>query len=160
MGDITDRVNRAIIVVGNIDHDIARSTPTMSTDEMVSLGQRLWWLSKRINKALVPIKSKLRDVAVLASGGTLGPIRMESPDGCHVTVVIQPEVMVIRKGVDVSVVKATLGDKFDMAFETTVTYKLRKDVQLCLSGMSESDIATIMSVVDASDMTPKVAFKD
>ena len=47
-----------------------------------------------------------------------------------------------------------------MAFETTVTYKLRKDVQLCLSGMSESDIATIMSVVDASDMTPKVAFKD
>lgn len=153
---IAQRVRKALLTVGDIDRDALRDVPDMPLDELVAFGQRVWWLSKRLNKVMDIIKIRIREHAQ----GGVGTQKLEALDGSFAIVSPQPANLVLRKDTDIDQLKVSLGDKFDAVFDTVVTYKPKKDIQDQVVNLTQEQIAVIMSVVDMTDTTPKVAFKD
>lgn len=152
---IVGRVRRALAVLGDIDKDL--DVAALTPDELLQVGQRIWWINKRLNKAFEPIKARLREIA-LATDPTPGSQRFESNDGSHAIVTIQNVAPTLRKDADMERVRSVLGSKFDEVFDITVSYRLRKDVDVLALDPDEQTV--VMQVLDIVDVPPKVAFKD
>lgn len=154
-------VRQALTSLGNLDREITGNLPAYSTEEVVALGQRLWWLVKRSTKALDPIKVRLRELAVQQAGSVPGCQRFEASDGAHCIVTIPNSSLILRKDADMHKVKSILGDAdFFLCFDEIVTYKPKKDIQDIASKFPKDKAAAVMTVLDMADNTPKVAFKD
>ncbi len=150
------RIRKALAAAGAIDREALKEIPTMSLDDLVAFGQRVWWLNKRLTKVMIPIKNRIRDFAKDGDGTQ----KFLSVDGSQAIVSPQPATLVMRKDVDIDQIKVALGDVFDQVFDTVVTYKPKKDIHDQVACLSSDQISVIMSVVDMTDTTPKVAFKD
>jgi hypothetical protein len=154
--DVNQKIRKALHVVGDIDRDALNEVPVMSLDELVAFGQRVWWLSKRLNKVMDPVKVRIRDYAKRQEGTQ----KLMSLDGSQAIVSPQPASLVLRKDTDIDQLKAALGDKFDTVFDTVTVYKPKKDIQDQVHHLTSEQVNVIMSVVDMTDTTPKVSFKD
>lgn len=154
--NVTQRIRKALLTVGDIDRDALREVPDMPLEDLVSFGQRVWWLTKRLNKVMEPVKARIRDYAVSGAGTQ----RLEASDGSFAIVSPQPANLVLRKDTDIDQLKVALGDKFDIVFDTVVTYKPKKDIQDQVVNLTQEQVAVVMSVVDVADTMSKVAFKD
>ena len=152
---IVGRVRRALAVLGDIDKDL--DVAALSPEDLLQVGQRIWWINKRLNKAFEPVKARLREIA-LAADPTPGNHRFEAPDGSHAIVTIQNVTPTLRKDADMDRVRAVLGPKFDEVFDLTVSYRLRMDVDVLALGPAER--TAVMQVLDFVDVPPNVAFKD
>lgn len=126
--------------------------------ELVALGQRLWWLNKRANKVLDGIKIRLRDEAA-AQGGS-GTCRFDSPDGSHCLIIPHASSLGLRKDADIEAVKTLLGPRWRDFFDEVITYKPRKDFQNRTAACTPAEQAALLGVIDLSDRTPRVVFKD
>lgn len=153
---VNQRIRKALQTVGDIDHGALKEIPDMSVDDLVAFGQRVWWLTKRLNKVMEPVKARIREIT---TGGTKTQ-RLEASDGSFALVSPQPVNLVIRKDTDIEQLKASLGDKFDIVFDTVVAYKPKKDIQDRVVNLTQEQVAVVMSVVDVTDTMSKVAFKD
>ena len=154
------RTRLALQTLGDIDKELNNEAvfAKLTPDELLQIGQRIWWMTKRLNRAFEPIKCRLRELALATSNGVPGSQRFESPDGSHAIVTVQPVAPTLRKEADMERVRAILGSKFDEVFDTTITYRLRKDVDVLSLEQDEQD--AVMVVLDMTDNPPKVAFKD
>lgn len=153
-------VRQALILLGDLDKDIPKVVDTLTNEELVVLGQRLWWLIKRATKALEPIKSKLRGQAHLQAQGATGNRRFEASDGSHCIVSIPPSAPVLRKDADMAKIKILLGTHFDDFFDTQVTYRPCKGFQDMVPLLTPDAANAVMSVLNMAESTPKVTFKD
>ena len=160
MTGLSDRVKRAMSAIGDIDRDIHLHIEAMSTDELTSLGQRLWWLGKRVTKTFDPVKNKIREAAIAKMKGVPGPCKLESEDGSYAVVTIQKPVANVRKDSNMEQVRATLGDKFDDVFVTTVQYKLKDGAEKVITTLDDNSISAVMAVIDTTNITPRVVFRD
>lgn len=160
MMEIVDRIKNATHIVGDVDRESVDIVPQMSTDDLVAFGQRVWWLNKRLNKTFELVKVRLREIALARAAGVNGPQRLEALDGSHAIVMIQPEAMTLKKTADMTQVAEILGNKFGLVFETVTTYRPRKDFQEQIQLLDADEAATAMAVIDMTDLTPKVMFKD
>jgi len=134
---------------------------TMPVDQLVSLGQRLWWIVKRANKTLDLIKKRLRDEATLFPDKGTVTHRFEAPnDGTHSLVIPSSPQLTINKTTDVEKLKATLGPRFDDFFTTTVRYQPCKDFQLAIKSASPAEQAVLLDAVNVNSRTARVVFKD
>lgn len=154
--NVGQRIRKALQAVGDIDREASKEVPDMSLDDLVSFGQRVWWLTKRLNKAIEPVKARIREHTVSGTGTQ----RLESLDGSFAIVSPQPANLVLRKDTNIEHLKASLGDKFDTMFDTVVTYRPKKDIQDQVANLNQEQVMIVMSVVDMTDTTPKVTFKD
>jgi hypothetical protein len=147
-------------IMGDVDRDAEIDVPLMPPDELVSFGQRIWWVHKRLSKALDPVKTRLREIALVRSNGSMEQQRLESADGSHAIVTPQPETMVLRKDANIEQVKIGLGAKFDDLFEKVTGYRPRKDIQSKIRMLTPTELTLVMSAVDMTDTKAKVEFKD
>jgi len=153
---VSQRVHKALQIVGDIDRDAVKEIPDMSLGDLVSFGQRVWWMTKRFNRTLEVVKGRIREC--IQDGKEAK--RLEALDGSFAIVSPQPGNLILRKDVDVSQIKALLGDKFDILFDTVTTYRPKRDIQDRIGNLTQEQVAIVMSVVDVPDTTAKVTFKD
>lgn len=132
----------------------------LSTEDQVVLGQLLWTISKRAVKALDPIKGSLRQVAVEDSGGVPGPVYLHGPDSTRCTVTVPQATVRVRKGTDMDELRKVLGDDFDKVFQATMQYRPRDDFKQQVSTLTPAQQRALLKVVDFSEGTPRVAFRD
>jgi len=156
-----ETIRQAIQSMGNMDREVANEIPKMPKEDLVILGQRLWWLIKRATRTLDPIKARFRELAIQQASGVAGNQRFEATDGSHCIVVIQNVTPVVRKDSDMAKLRASIGDVlFDQCFDTVTVYKPKKNIQELVAGMPPDNANSIMSILDMADGTPKVMFKD
>lgn len=158
--DLVNRAKRALQALGDIDRDALADVPNLSPDDLIAFGQRLWWITKRVSKAFEPVKARLRDIALAQANGSPGTQRLAAEDGSHALVVIPPGSVSVRKDTDLERLRAVLGDRFGTVFEVVTTIRPRKDFRDALAKLDPEQANAVMSVIDMTDSTPKVEFKD
>ena len=158
--DILRQANLSYIDIEAIERVSGRNVAKMNPNDLVRYGQRLWWMTKLLGKAFEPVKVRLREIAIARSAGTLGAQRFDADDGSFVIVSMQPGTLIKRKDAKMEAVQKLLGTKFDLVFDTTVTYQPRKDFQDHIGDLTPDELTAVMAVVDMADASPKVAFKD
>ena len=164
MATVQQHVQSALATFGDADREIAATAASLDEAALVGLGQRLWWLSKRVTKALDPIKARLRDLAVQRANGAAGVQRFDGyafdpTVGC--TAVISPPTIIMRRDVDMGAIREFLGQaKFDEVFDTVTFYRPRKDITDRIANLEAAEASLVMAAVDVADMTPKISFKD
>jgi len=126
--------------------------------DLVALGQRLWWMTKRANKVLDAIKVRLRKEAHGHTGEDAW--RCDSPEGGHCLVIRNESILNVRKDADIVGLRALLGDRFPEFFQEVVTYKPHKHFQIRTAGCMTDEQAVLLESVDLVDRTPRVVFKD
>lgn len=156
----TNDVRQALQALGDLDREIGGKLPAYPIEDVVGLGQRLWWLLKRGNKALEPIKIRLREEAIKQGKGAPGNHRFESPDGSHCIVTIPNPSPILRRDADMALLRDTLGEVFDECFDMVVSIKPKKDIEAVVARLPPDKASAVMSVLDLADTTPRVAFKD
>ena len=122
----------------------------------MSLGQRLWWLIKRSNKTLEVLKVRLRGLA----GSATGSYRVASVDGSHCIVTVPKPAPIIRQDANLIACKQVLGDDFAKCFDEVTSTRPKKDIADQIAELTPDKAAAVLLVLDMSDATPKVAFKD
>lgn len=136
--------------------------PSMSIEDQVSIGQRLWSISRSALAALEPLKGSLRDEAVRRQRSTPGTVQFDANDGygsrCRVS--IPAPCLEIRKGADVEALKTLLGDRFHYLFKTQVSYKLQDDFKEQVKEVPASVARPLLDAVDMAPGTPKVFFEN
>ena len=149
-------LKQALTALGDIDQEAGTLVPRATLPDLVAVGQRLWWIVKRANKALDVIKDRLR----IEGGGFNTSRRFESGEGSHCMVLCPPQKMVLRKDADISRLRAVLGDKFSDFIEESVQYKLRKDFPKLVKDCTGDETKALLESVDMVSGTPRITFKD
>lgn len=144
----------ALAELGNIDQEAGNLVPQTGAPDLVAVGQRLWWIIKKSNKALDVIKERLREEA---NGTTT---RFESGEGSHCMVICPAIKAVIRKDTDIPKLKTELGERFLDIFEEVVTYKLRKDFKDSMKFCTPQELLAVLRSTDMVEDTPRITFKD
>lgn len=133
----------------------------LTQEEKLALGQQLWWLYKRADKLLDPIRVELRQAALTLAGGEPGAQRFDGPDEAQATVIVVNSIISVRKDADMPGLKAVLGDGlFDALFETVVTYKPRVDFGTRTAACNSVQTTAVNDVLDVKPGTPRVSFRD
>lgn len=149
-------LKRALALLRSIDKEMeGLAQPGQTpTPELVGIGQQLWWIVKRANRALEPIKERLRAEA----GGVTQ--KFESGDGSHCMVICPVQKVTLRKEADIARLKAALGDKFSDLFEEVTSVRPRKDFLELVKECAPDEVQVVLTAVDLVSDTPRVAFKD
>lgn len=150
LGDL----RKALNALGNLDQEAGSLVPAASLPELVAVGQRLWWLIKKADKALDVIKDRLRT----ESGGISK--KFESGEGSHCMVTYSAPKVTLRKDAEIPKLKAVLGAKFLDLFEESIKYKPRKDFQEAFKECSPEEMAVLLTAVDMTSDPPRISFKD
>jgi len=148
-------VKQALTLLGQAE-DAAPDVSNVPVADLVILGQRLWWIGKRVNKMLDPIKVRLRAEAQTSQGAC----RFDAVDGSHCLVIPHSASLNLRKDADVGGLKQLLGDRFPEFFDEVITCRPRKDFQIKTAGCTTDVQAALLESIDMSDRTPRVVFKD
>jgi len=130
----------------------------MPREDLVDVGQRLWWLVKKADGVLTEIKEILREEALSLSPQEM--TRFDSPSGAHCLVIPSKSSVALKKNIDVDALKATLGPTFSSFFETLVTYRVRKEFQPLVASAPPAIQNAVLSSITMEDRTPRVVFKD
>lgn len=131
----------------------------LDSDDQIAVGQLLDTIGKRASKALDPLKVALRDQAV-RNGGKPGPLYLNSTHGSSCTVVIPKPSLKIQKDTDMDGLRALLGTRFDVFFETLTKYKPRPEFENRTAACSDPDERQAMiEAVKMDEGTPRVSFK-
>lgn len=147
--------------LNSTQQEVENSLATMPLDQLVALGQRLWWVVKRANQILDEIKERLRKEATQFPDRGTATHRFESPeDDTHSLVIPSSAHLTISKATDIDKLKADLGPLFDDYFDTVVTYKPRKDFQIAVRKCNPDVQATLLGAVNVNQRTSRVVFKD
>ena len=148
-------LKRALAALGNIDQEAGSLVAQASVPDLVAVGQRLWWLIKKANKALEPIKERMRAEA----GGVTK--KFEAGDGtAHCMVICSVPKVSLRKDADITRLKAALGAKFSDLFDERVSYQPRKDFQELVKECSANEKQAVLSAVDMVSDPARISFKD
>lgn len=132
----------------------------ISLKEWVGIGQKLMVLVNESAKAVGFIKDMLRKEAAARADGKPGSHYFPGIDGSQCIVNIPTPVLQMKKDADIDSLRRLLGDKFDLFFETVVTYRPRKEFYLKTAACNEKEVQAIVDAVDLVDGTPRVMFKD
>lgn len=120
---------------------------------LVDIGHALWLVSDEAERAIAPLKDRLRDEAKKV-GEEIVLLRGYSGQPCKV--VVSKPIPSVPRADDL---KPLLGDTFDLLFETVTTYRIREnfaDILLTLPTEQQQAILRRMKMIDP---TPRVSFK-
>ncbi len=138
--------------------DVPGCLAKFSLEELVSLGQWLWWINKRSLTLLELVKSSLREKALANS--VSGTSLFVSPDGAQCLVIPQVPTLVVKKDADISGLRTMLGDRFGEFFEEMVTYKTHKSFQTYTANCPQGEQNALLDSVDLVSRRSRVVFKD
>jgi len=150
----------AVRLIDAVRMEIEQGIATLSLDDQIILGQRLWAARKRAEEALDPIKDNLRAEAVKQTGGKPGAAHLDATDGSRCTVSIPQPSLQVKKDADMAGLKTLLGGAFNDLFEEVVTYKPRKDLQTTAPTLPPDQTKAVLGAVERVEPTPKVFFKE
>lgn len=147
---------QCLTLIDDLESSASPNVSTIPVSELVSIGQRLWWIIKRADRILDKIKGRLRTEA----GVDPGPKRFDAPDGSHCIVTVLPPAVALRKEADMAAVKAALGPEFTEVFEEVVSYVPRRDFKVRVGELDPVKAQVVMAAVQLVDRTSRVGFKD
>lgn len=129
---------------------------TSSVEEIAEVACSLASYVNRAQKALDPLKVQLRALTGTAQGAH---VHYATSAG-QVSVTFPKPRYVAQKGVSWDVVRAALGDNFDLYFTTEVKHAPRKDIDEILRVRTASDeFGTVLNYIQREEPTPRVGFK-
>ncbi len=125
------------------------------TQELVRIGADLWTIATRVKVLAEEVKEQLRSLAPATPGQHLlyGP-------GASGMVTVQGSQPVVRKEVEVNLLRAALGDDFDSLFEVEVTIKTREGFEQALQGVKlPGRVQIALAAVDLVTPKSRVSFQ-
>tara|TARA_Y100001949_G_C15839782_1_gene265750 strand:- start:54 stop:530 length:477 start_codon:yes stop_codon:yes gene_type:complete len=139
----------------------AATTPAHA-EEVAATALALAALSDKIQKALDPLKDKLRAEVCSTWDGKDLPFSydFELPQG-KVSITIPKKTVKLSKSTDIDGLQAMLGDQFAVYFETVVSHKPRRNFPDLIQARVASDGVRdlLLKSIDQKDSTPRVSFK-
>jgi hypothetical protein len=151
--------------VRELIQDAEQMVATGSPKEIAATALALAALSDSIQKALDPLKTRLREEATRSLGSHLGAdlpysYDFELPEG-KVVVTIPKRTVKLSKSTDIDGLQAMLGDQFAVYFETVVNHKPRRNFPDLIQARVASDGVRdlLLKSIDQKDSTPRVSFK-
>jgi hypothetical protein len=128
-------------------------------EELVDIAQLLWNLNNGAEKALSPLKEKLRTLGALSVNYQPGRVVLQGAYGGEAVVTIPKTRLVLKPEADVASLKEILGDIFDRVFTQKTTYQLSvKDAERELSSGSGSKKQSLIKVLDQNRANLRISF--
>jgi hypothetical protein len=147
--------------LNSTQQEVDGNISTMPIEQLVVLGQRLWWIVKRANQILDVIKHRLREEATQFPDRGSITHRFEAvEDETHSLVIPSSPQLTINGTTDMDKLKAELGPLFDEYFVTVTTHKPRKDFQVAVRQCDPKVQAILMGAINVNQRTSRVVFKD
>ena len=145
---------QALVLISQTQPEAMATAPQQ---DVVALGQRLWWIIKHSDQILERVKARLRvDAAALGEGAQ----RFESPDGTHCMVHPETTAVEVRKDFDLGKLKLVLGDRLEDYFKVVTTYQPRKDFRELVAKAPPEHQAVLLESVTLIPRQSRVVFKD
>ncbi len=148
--------------VRELIQDAEQMVATGSPKEIAATALALAALSDSIQKALDPLKTRLREEATTSCAGADLPYSydFELPEG-KVVVTIPKRTVKLSRDTDIDGLQAMLGDQFAVYFETVVNHKPRRNFPDLIQARVASDGVRdlLLKSIDQKDSTPRVSFK-
>jgi hypothetical protein len=127
-------------------------------EDVVVIGQRLWWISKRVTSTLDVVKTRLREEALKRPLSET--CRFDGSEGSFCFVVPQSTALLLRQDANIKGLKKVLGIRFPEFFDETLTYTPVKDFQVKVAACTPEEQKALLLSVDLASRTPRVIFKD
>lgn len=154
------KVQDALQALQEATTDLAGQVPGLPLTEVITTGQRLWWVVKRATVLLDEIKIRLRGEAATMPDKGLNTHRFDAPDGSHALVIPSSPTLEAKKDADMAAVKALLGPQFADFFDEILVYKPRKTFQSGITKCAADQQVALINSVTLTERTPRVVFKD
>ena len=131
----------------------------LTRDDLVSLGQRLWWLSKHVSNLIEKVKDRLRKEA--ARKPSKDQQRFEAGDQSgHCLVIPSPSTVEVKPDADMRPIRQALGAAFSEYFDEDTIYRPRKGFQDRFINATPEEQARLLEVVTVNPRASRVIFKD
>lgn len=144
-------------ILTNLD-EMTTDIESKPLEEQVEIAAALHALSRRLSDRIKPVKKSLRG-AIEAEGIVTGTKHFDGVLNGRATVTIPDVGYSIDKDADIDLLKTVLGDAFDAYFETSVSYKVRKDAPEKIDKIASEDKRDlVMKHVKRKEYAPRVAF--